>query len=74
MVKTPALAAFRASRHGEWVQSGLASTLLSLVMIAAFLLAGGGLWLILKRRDRKKGLLMLAAALVFIGNVLIWTV
>ena len=55
------------------MQSGLASTLLSLVMIAAFALSAGGIWLIAKRRDRRKGLLMLAAALVFVGNVLVWT-
>ena len=55
------------------MHSGLGATLLSLVMIAAFCLAGGGLWLILKRRETKKGLLMITAALVFVGNVLVWT-
>lgn len=53
--------------------SGPGSILLSIVMIATFLLGAGGLWLIVKRRDAKKGVLMLVAALVLLGNVLIWT-
>lgn len=56
------------------MQSGLGSTLMSIAMIAAFLLAGGGLWLIARRRDLKKGVLMLVAAFVLLGNVLVWTV
>ena len=47
---------------------------MSVAMLAAFLLAGGGLWLIVKRRDRKTGALMLLASLVLLGNVLIWAV
>ena len=43
-------------------------------MIGAFLLGAGGMWLIVRRRETKKGLLMLVAALVLLGNVLIWTV
>ena len=54
--------------------SGPGSTILSIAMLAAFLLGAGGLWLILKRRDGKKGALMLVAALVLLGNVLIWTI
>lgn len=46
---------------------------LSIAMIAVFLLAGGGAWLIAKRRDRKRGILMLVAAAVIAGNVAIWT-
>ena len=41
---------------------------LSLGVLAAFSLAGGGIWLIAKRRDRKRGVLMLLAALVLLGN------
>ncbi len=52
--------------------TGPASILLSILMIAAFLLGAGGMWLIVKRRDFRKGVLMLLAALVFLGNVLIW--
>ena len=55
------------------MQSGLGSTLLSITMIACFLLGAGGMWLIVKRRDARKGVLMLAAALVLLGNVLVWT-
>ena len=56
------------------MQSGLGAVLLSITMIAAFLLGAGGIWLIVKQRDRKKGLLMIVAAVVLVGNVLIWTV
>ena len=52
----------------------LPAALLSLAMIAAFLLAGGGLWLLVRRGETKRGLLMLAAAAVMLGNVLVWTV
>ena len=38
-----------------------------------FALAAGGIYLIATRRDRKRGVLMLAAAAVFLVNVLIWT-
>ena len=55
------------------MQSGPGAILLSIVMIAAFLLFAGGAWMIAKARDRKKGLLMLVAAVVLLGNVLIWT-
>jgi hypothetical protein len=47
--------------------------ILSLLMIAAFALGAGGVWTIVKRRDLKRGLLMLLAALVMLGNALIWT-
>ncbi len=48
-------------------------TILSLSVLAAFALLGGGAWLLLKRGDRKKGALMLAAAAVILANVAIWT-
>jgi LPXTG-motif cell wall-anchored protein len=48
-------------------------TFLSIAMLAAFALAGGGGWLIFKRRDLKRGVLMLIAAVVLLGNVLILT-
>ncbi len=54
--------------------SGPASILLSILMLAAFLLGAGGMWMIAKRRDFKRGVLMLVAAAVMLGNVLIWTV
>jgi hypothetical protein len=54
-------------------ETGMGPILLSIVMIAAFLLVAGGIWMIAKAHDRKKGLLMLLAAAVLLGNVLIWT-
>lgn len=45
---------------------------LSIAMIAVFLLGGGGIRLLVKRRDRKRGILMLVAALVIAANVAIW--
>jgi hypothetical protein len=54
--------------------TGPGSLALSLLMLAAFLLGAGGMWLIAKRRDFRKGVLMLVAAAVFLGNVLIWTI
>jgi Na+-transporting NADH:ubiquinone oxidoreductase subunit NqrD len=42
-------------------------------MLAVFALAIGGIWFIAKAKDRKRGVLMLAAAAVFFVNVLIWT-
>jgi high-affinity Fe2+/Pb2+ permease len=51
-----------------------AAAALSIAMLAAFALVWGGAWLIVKRRDRKRGILMLIAAAVLVGNVLIWVV
>ena len=42
-------------------------------MIAAFVLAAGGVKLALEQKDRKRGLLMIGAAVVLVGNVLVWT-
>lgn len=52
--------------------TGVAPLMMSLLMLAAFALAGGGVWLIAKGADRRKGALMLLAAAVMLGNVLIW--
>jgi high-affinity Fe2+/Pb2+ permease len=46
---------------------------MAVAMIAAFVLAAGGLKLALSREYRSRGLMMLAAAAVLVGNVLIWT-
>ena len=54
------------------ILSTIASATLALAMIAAIVLAVGGARL--ARRDRQRGLLMIAAALVIFANVLIWTV
>ena len=46
--------------------------LLSIAMLAVLALALGGGWMIARRREKKQGVLMLIAALVLLGNVLIW--
>lgn len=46
--------------------------LLSISMLAVFALVLGGGWMIAKRNQKKQGVLMLIAALVLLGNVLIW--
>ena len=51
--------------------SGLGATLLSILVIAAFLLVLGGIALIRRGEDRRKGVLMLVAAAVLAGNVLV---
>ena len=47
---------------------------LALAMIAAFVLLLGGAKLLLDRRTRLRGVLMIIAALVLAMNVMIWTV
>ena len=47
---------------------------LGIAMIAAFVLSAGGLFLLGTGRDRTRAILMLIAALVLLGNVLVWTV
>ena len=54
--------------------TGPSAIILSILMIAAFALTAGGVYLIVRRRDRRKGALMIVAALVMLGNVLVWTV
>jgi LPXTG-motif cell wall-anchored protein len=51
----------------------LAVTALSLAVIAGFALAGGGAYLLVKRREGRQSVLMLLAAAVLFANVLIWT-
>jgi hypothetical protein len=60
-------------RAEPWHGAEMSSVILSILMIAAFLLGAGGMWLIVRRRDFRKGALMLVAAAIFLGNVLIWT-
>lgn len=45
----------------------------SLLMLAVFALAAGGIYLLRTGGDRKRGYLMLVAAAIFLGNVLIMT-
>jgi len=50
-----------------------ASAALAITMIAAFLLLGFGIRHATRPADRQRGLLMIACGIVFIVNVLIWT-
>jgi hypothetical protein len=43
-------------------------------MIAAFLLLGFGVRQAMRPADRQRGLLMIGCGIVFIANVLIWTI
>ncbi|GAA4718676.1 hypothetical protein H9L13_07875 [Sphingomonas lutea] len=49
------------------------SAALAIAMIAAFLLMIGGIRLLRAPQTRSRGWLMLAAALVLVMNVMIWT-
>ena len=53
--------------------SEFTSGAMALAMVASFLLAAGGVKLMLDRQTRSRGALMLIAALVLITNVMIWT-
>ena len=46
---------------------------LALTMIAAFLLLIFGIRQAMRPADRQRGLLMIACGIIFVGNVLIWT-
>jgi cyanate permease len=52
----------------------MAATILSVLMLAGFALLAGGLYLLIGKRDRRRGALMLVAALVMFGNVGIWLI
>ena len=51
----------------------VASAALAITMVAAILLLIFGVKLALKPEERQRGLLMIACGIIFIGNVLIWT-
>lgn len=51
----------------------LAQATMGIAMLGAFACLFGGGYLIVRRRDVKKGALMLVLAAVLLGNVLIWT-
>ncbi len=55
--------------------SSMSATILSLLMLAGISLAGGGVWLLLKKPDSsKQAWLMIVAAVVMFANVAIWAV
>jgi uncharacterized membrane protein YozB (DUF420 family) len=45
----------------------------SVAVLASFALIGGGVWLIVKGKDKKRGALMIAAAAVTLLNVWSWS-
>ena len=47
---------------------------MTVAMVGAFLLLAGGVKLVFDRQTRTRGALMIAAALVIVMNVMIWTV
>jgi hypothetical protein len=51
----------------------IASAALAITMIAAILLLIFGVKLARRPADRQRGLLMISCGIIFIGNVLIWT-
>ncbi len=54
--------------------NGPAALTLSLLMLGGLVLGVGGLWMILRKGDPKRGWLMIVAAMVMFANVAIWTV
>ena len=54
--------------------TGFPATILSILVLATFSLVAGGAYLLVKRNERKQGVLMLIAAAVMFGNVLVWTI
>ena len=55
------------------ILAGFGSAALGITMIAAFLLLGFGIRQAMRPEDRQRGLLMIACGIIFIANVLIWT-
>ncbi len=54
------------------IPRAMASTILSILMLSGIALSIGGLYLIGRKRDPKRGWLMLVAAMVMFANVAIW--
>ena len=54
--------------------SHIRAILVAVAMLGVFALSIGGVVMWMKKGERQRGLLMLAAALVLLANVLIWTV
>jgi len=53
--------------------NGPAALTLSLLMLGGILLGVGGLWMLIRKGDAKRGWLMITAAVVMFANVAIWT-
>lgn len=54
--------------------NGPAALTLSMLMLGGILLGAGGLWMLVRKGDTKRGWLMIGAAVVMFVNVAIWTV
>ena len=52
--------------------AGPSALILSIAILAVFALTWGGGRLLFRGQDRTRGILMIVAALVLLGNVLIW--
>lgn len=52
---------------------GIAQAAPAIAMLGFFACLIGGGWMIGKGVDRRKGVLLLAMAVVLLGNVMIWT-
>ncbi|MFT3965007.1 MAG: hypothetical protein QM690_03895 [Sphingobium sp.] len=50
----------------------MTATILSVLMLAGIAMLAGGLYLVIRKGDRKRGMLMLVAAVVMFANVAIW--
>ncbi len=53
--------------------TSIAAAAPAIAMLGMFACLIGGITLIVKKRDRKKGILMLVMAAVLLANVAIWT-
>ena len=51
----------------------MSGTILSILMLVGMALTVGGIYLLAKKRDIKRGILMIVAAIVMFGNVAIST-
>jgi len=53
--------------------NGPAALTLSLLMLAGMAMGGGGAWMMVTRKDYKRGWLMIVVAVIMFANVAIWT-
>lgn len=54
--------------------AAMTGTILSILMLASAILVAGGIFAIAKKKDRKRGILMILCGLVTFANVIIATV
>lgn len=56
------------------VLTSIAAAAPAIAMLAFFACLIGGIAMIVKRRDMRKGVLLLVMAVVLLGNVVVWTI